>query len=107
MIEDPTKPLKDLLDKIATDAADKGNVIAMGFAALKAAIIPPTASVGQISDMRIAYYSSAQHLMATIMAVLSPESEPTDEDFARLDGIMKELEAFTVEMQAELAARKH
>lgn len=83
--------------------SDEGKVIEAGFVAMRAAIIPATASEGQVSDMRIAYMGGAQHLFASIMTMLDPEADPTAEDLRRMSLIDAELRAFEGELKLRAA----
>ena len=90
-------------DALAKKLADQGKLLEAGFVAMRAAIIPAGASEGQVSDMRIAYMGGAQHLFATMMAMLDPEADPTAGDILRMSLIDAELRAFEGELKLRAA----
>lgn len=90
-------------DALAKKLADQGKLLEAGFLAMRATIIPAGASEGQVSDMRIAYMGGAQHLFATMMAMLDPESGPTANDLRRMSLISDELRAFEGELKLRAA----
>lgn len=85
---------RTLHDALAKTLADQGKLLEAGFVAMRATIIPPGAPEGQVSDMRIAYMGGAQHLFATMLAMLDPDAEPTANDLRRMSLIAAELRAF-------------
>lgn len=93
-------PLHDALVKAL---ADQGRLIEAGFIAMRATIIPANASEGQISDMRIAYMGGAQHLFATMTAMMDPDREPTMNDLRRMQLIDAELRAIEGELKLRAA----
>lgn len=95
------KEFRAVHDALAKAAVDQGKLLEAGFLAMRAAIIPPTASEGQISD--IAYMGGAQHLWSSILSVLEPDSEPTEKDMKRMSLIDAELRAFKAEMELRAA----
>jgi hypothetical protein len=94
-----------LHDAVAKKLADEGKLIEAGFVGMRLMIIPAGASEGQVSDMRIAFMSGAHHLFASIMSIMDPESEPTENDMRRMALIDAELQAF-VENELKLRAAK-
>lgn len=86
-------------DEFVKRLSDEGKLIEVGFMAMRAAIIPITASEGQVSDMRIAFMAGAQHLYGSIMSMMESDREPTDADMRRMSLIASELEAFGVELK--------
>lgn len=92
-----------LHDALAKALADQGRLIEAGFLAMRVAIIPANASEGQISDMRIAYMGGAQHLFATMTAMLDPDHDPTANDLRRMQLIAAELHAIESELKLRAA----
>lgn len=92
-------------DAVVKKLSDDGKLLEAGFMAMRLAIIPATASEGQISDMRMAYMGGAQHLLASMMAFLDPgpDTEPTMRDMQRMSLISAELEAFEAQMKLRAA----
>jgi hypothetical protein len=90
---------KKLVDELVKQMADDGRLIESGWVALRSLAIPADASDVQISEMRMAYMAGAQHLFTTIMVILDPGMEPTDEDLRRMELINKELDVFGKELK--------
>jgi hypothetical protein len=91
----------DALVKGITDRlADDGKIIEGGWLALRATAIPEGAPQVKIDEMRNAFFAGAQHLFASIVWMLDPESEPTQRDYRRMDNIDKELRAFIASYSA-------
>ena len=88
---------RDFVDALARRLADEGKLIEAGWVALKALVVPPTAPETQIEDMRMAYFAGAQHLFASILTILEPGAEPSDQDLERMDLINDELATFAKE----------
>jgi len=80
-----------MLTKILTD---KGLLIEAGFAAFRHFVIAPGASHAQVLEMRAAYMSGAEHLFSSIMTIMDPGAEPTEDDLRRMNLIHKEIEAW-------------
>jgi hypothetical protein len=85
---------KEVVDRIVKESIDKGQLIEAGWIALKLVSMPPNASQDQIDDMRGAFFAGAQHLFSSIMSVLEPDKEPTDNDLRRMAMIQSELQEF-------------
>jgi hypothetical protein len=80
--------------------ADRGKLIEAGWVGLRISTIPLDAPKIQVDEMRKAFMAGAQHLFASLMAVLDPGEEPTPDDMRRMDLIDKELQAFGKELEA-------
>jgi hypothetical protein len=50
-------------------------------------------------ELRMAFFGGAQHLFGSIMGILDPGEEPTEQDMRRMDLISHELETFIVEFK--------
>jgi len=57
-------------------------------------VLPPHASVVQVSETRKGFYAGAWFLLNHLMGVLDPGTEPTDADMTRMAEIGDELRAF-------------
>jgi hypothetical protein len=90
---------KEIVDTLVQQMADEGRLIEAGWVALYHLAIPADAPEVQINEMRMAYMAGAQHLFSSIMGVLDPGEEPTDEDMRRIDLIHTELEMFREELE--------
>lgn len=87
------------LRRIERDLIDKGKLMEAGWIALRIAAIPLDASATQLQNMREAFFAGAQHLFGSIMNVLDPGEDPTDDDLKRIGMIADELDAFIQEFQ--------
>jgi hypothetical protein len=85
---------KAFLERLSRELADKGKLIEAGWVGLRVACDLHDAPKQQLDEMRNAFFAGAQHLFASIMAILDPGSEPTDKDLERMDLIDRELKAF-------------
>lgn len=84
------------LDRVTRELTDQGKLIEAGWIGLRLACFPPNgnAPADQLKSMREAFFAGAQHLFASIMAILEPDAEPTDKDLERMELIQTELQAF-------------
>jgi hypothetical protein len=89
-----------LMDDLAKRFVDDGKLIEVGFIGLRKHVMHPDAPQEQVREMRMAFMAGAQHLFASILAVLDPDREPTERDMQRMGKINDELEAFAAEMAA-------
>jgi hypothetical protein len=92
---------REVIDRISRDWADRGKLIEAGWVAMRFMVIPDDAPAVQVEEMRKAFFGGAQHLFASIMSILEPGTEPTDNDLARLGLIHDELEEFVAQMKAQ------
>lgn len=91
---------RELLDQICRKLTDEGKLIEAGFMGLRLSI-PDDAPQVQIKEMRYAFFAGAQHLFASIMGILEPGAEPTDNDLRRLSLISEELDEFVRKLKQE------
>lgn len=77
------------LHAIAHNLAERGKVIAGGAEIMLHYIDP---KISDADELRYAFFAGAQHLFATIMAVMDEDREPTPRDMAIMDKINHELE---------------
>lgn len=90
-------------DKLVQEFTKRGQLMAAGFVSMRLSVIPPDAPKVQVDEMRMAFFAGAQHLFASLMAVLDPGEEPTEADLERISLIAKELETFADEMRLRVA----
>lgn len=90
---------KQFLQQLSKKLADQGNLIEAGWVGFRIAAMPQGASQAQITDTRYAFMAGAAHLFSSIMTVLDPEAEITEDDMRRMDLIHQELEAFGKELE--------
>lgn len=89
---------RKLHDDIAKKLTDEGKLVEVGWLTMRYFVLPPDCPPVQVSEMRKAFFMGAQHLFASIMAILEPGAEPTDKDLDRMTLIHNELEAFRKEV---------
>ena len=87
-----TKNLTDVL--IA-----EGKLVEAGFVGLKVLVMAPNASQTQIDEMRMAFFVGAQHMFASMMAMLDPGGKPTETELVKMNMIYKELQTFVAEFE--------
>ncbi len=91
-------------DETVRRAADQGKLLEAGFLAL-ALVAMKDATPEDVARARVIYMAGAQHLFASILAVLDADAEPTTADLMRMSLIDAELRAFGPQLAA-LAAGK-
>jgi hypothetical protein len=74
--------------------ADSGKIIEGGWKGFRFMVIPQVVPQVQLPEMRRAFFAGAQHLFASIMAVMDSDREPTESDLRRMSLIHAELESF-------------
>jgi hypothetical protein len=57
----------------------------------------------QVNEMRMAFFAGAQHVFASIVSMLEPGAEATDNDLMRMSLIQIELEIFVQQFKARSA----
>lgn len=69
------------------------------------AAMDPQASDIQVREARMTFMAGAQHLFSSIMTILDPGDEPTEQDLNRIALIAAELDAFSEELKASLETK--
>jgi len=82
------------LQRLERELVDKGKLIEAGWIGLRLAAIPDSASATQLEEMRNAFFAGAQHLFSSIMSIMDPGEEPTEDDLRRMGSIQDELDDF-------------
>ena len=82
------------LEALSKQLTDAGKIIEAGWVGLRLLAVSKNASLTQINEMRNAFFAGAQHLFASIMAVMDSDREPTESDMRRMGLIADELEEF-------------
>lgn len=90
---------KRYIDAVTKELVSRGLLMEAGFVSLRAIVIPKDASDAQVHEMRMAFFAGAQHLFASIMAVMDSEREPTDADLQKMSAIQEELDKFRREFE--------
>lgn len=94
------------LEALTRRLADEGKLIEAGWVGMRMVAIPLDAPAAQLEEMRLAYMAGAQHLWGSIMTMLDPDIEETEDDMRRMELISKELQAFVKEMELKIARPK-
>jgi hypothetical protein len=89
------------INEICRKLVDQGKLIEAGFEGLRLLSIPANAPAMQVREMRLAFFAGAQHVFASILGILEPGSEPTENDLTRMVLINAELNQFIEQMKAQ------
>lgn len=87
------------LERLTREMVDKGRLIEAGWISLRLTAIPDNAPAIQLEEMRNAFFAGAQHLFASIMAMLEPGEDATNADLTRMTQIEKELDGFIADFE--------
>lgn len=93
----------ELALKTTEELLERDMLVMGGFAAYRKAVMHPMASDVQVTECCRAFMAGAQHVFASMMAVLSDGDEVTPEDERRMEKIFNEMTAFAATLQADLA----
>jgi hypothetical protein len=91
---------QEFLQNLTVQLSDQGKLIEAGWVGLQLAAINAEAPPTQLSEMRMAFFAGAQHAFHSIMTILEPGEEPTNNDMNRLPLIDKELKQFIADFEA-------
>jgi hypothetical protein len=86
--------VQEAAQELAEGLANAGKIIEGGFAGFRMMIIRSGAPSIQVREMRMAFFAGAQHLFASIMAVMDSDRDPTPRDLHRMRIIHEEIEGF-------------
>lgn len=92
----------EIAKQVTEHLAAEGKVIEGGYRALEIMTLG-NASLLQKREMRKAFFCGAQHVWASIFALLDPEQEPTEKDMKRMSAIDAELRKFADELKTAAA----
>jgi len=98
--------LKKIETELSRKLTDDGQIIAAGFASLRAMAMRPDVPELQLREMRMAFFAGAAHLFGSIMNIMDEGDEPTDRDMNRMSLIAAELEAFNRDIQTRYATSR-
>ena len=90
-----------IADEITKMYVDKGRIIELGWQFLRTMAISKDASGTQLKEMRMAFFAGAQHCFGSMMSLLEPGNEATENDLRRLTLINQELEEFIEQFKQE------
>jgi hypothetical protein len=105
---DKTDPrLQEVATELTRKLMDEGKLVEAGWRIFEAAFIPPQVGDVQRNDMRIAFFSGAEHTFNSIVAGLEDgTSEATPMDEARMDKLNAELARFRSFLEEEFDRRR-
>lgn len=92
--------------ELARKLTDRGLLIEAGWMSYLYVVLPKNASDVQIRETRKAFFAGAQHLFATMLTVLEPGTEATDNDLNRMTQINEELERFLDELRKHVVEER-
>lgn len=95
--------VRKMVDEITAKLTAEGKLIEAGWQGLRILTVPEGAPKVQLKEMRQAFFAGAQHLLASMMTLLDPDAEPTEQDMERMSLIHAELEQFVDQLKAHIA----
>ena len=94
-------------EQLTRRLVDAGKIIEAGWMALRSNDVLAGQWTGPMLEAaRISYMAGAQHLFASIMAMMEAGVEPTENDLRRMDLIAAELNEFTKELKLRATRAK-
>lgn len=100
---DRMTPVQIEAEKLTHKLADEGLLIKAGFVGFMAACFPDGCPPDQRQEMENAFMAGSLHLWSSIMTMLDPGVEETEQDMRRMDLIQAELDAFGKVIEARAA----
>lgn len=94
--------VRKMADEITAKLTAEGKLIEAGWQSLRILTVPERAPAVQLKEMRQAFFAGAQHLLASMMTLLDPDAEPTEQDMERMSLIHAELEQFIEQLHAQI-----
>ena len=94
------------LERLSRELTDQGKLIEAGWVGLRLHVIPPNAPAEHLNEMRMAFFAGAQHLFTSIVTILEPGVDETENDLTRMDNINEELRAFAEELELRISKTK-
>ena len=107
VLEIDERTVKQLADELARKLIDEGKLIEVGFVTLCSMAMRPDAPKDWREEARMVFFAGAQHVFGSIMSVLDPGEEPTDDDMRRMSLIQEELDRFRHQLMHSLRMRKN
>ncbi len=99
-------PILKAANELARKAADRGQLIELGWVAFRRLVLAEDASGARLAEMRLAYRAGAQHLFATIIGIMDQGHDPTAADLHRMDLLAGEAAEIEKELRLLLANTK-
>ncbi len=78
---------------------EEGKLIEAGWLTYRHRVMPATCGQVQVTETRTAFFAAAQYLFTSLMTILEPDAEPTENDVKRIDAIAQELKAFELKLR--------
>ena len=103
MANDELRPTKETVDRLCKTLVDQGKLIEAGWKSYDLLVLSPNAPDVQRSETRLAFFAGAQHLFGSIMSILEPGAEPTENDLRRMTAIDLELTQYIEEFKFRTA----
>lgn len=97
MAKSPRQIIEDTAIEATKRFTDEGKLIEAGFAAMRVLMLQH-ASPLQVSEMRLAYLAGAEHVWQSIMSIMDPGLQETENDLRRMDMIQKEIDSIRAEL---------
>ena len=95
------KGILEQIDKRTKELVDQGKLVEAGWIAMSIIALSKDAPDIQRKEMRKAFFAGAQHLFASMLAMLDSDREPTQLDLERMNQIDEELRRFVDDLRAE------
>ncbi len=95
---------KAMVEAVTKRFVDEGRLIEAGWASFELMVLPADASEVQKVEMRMAFFSGAQHLFGSILTMLEPGPDETPTDLRRMDLIDRELAGFIRDFKRRFGA---
>lgn len=96
-ITDSDVDIKTIAEAVSKKLVDRGCLIEAGWQSLRTLSLPADAPPMQLEEMRNAFFAGAHHVFGTMINMLDPDKEPTDNDLRRMSMIHSELTQFIAE----------
>lgn len=98
------KDMKKAVNEVTKQMVDDKMIIEAGWIGFKRLTYPQVLVLPepQNEQLRTAFFAGAQHLYSSIMTILYPGEEATDNDLNRMEKIADELELFTKKFEFKL-----
>ena len=90
-----------LVETLTKQLISQGKLIEAGFVGYRMLVMHPQAPQVQVDEVRMGFFAGAQHVFGSIMTMLSPGDEPSDEDMKNMDAIHNELKEYIEKFKRE------
>ena len=76
-----------------------------GWTTYRRLVVPANASAIQVAETKQAFFAGASFLFYFLLKAMEPDVEPTEADFALMDELQKEIDAFGAQLDARVFER--